>query len=67
MCGIVGICGNEPVQREELLLSMRDALVHRGPDDAGFWRSPDGAIMLGHKRLSIIDLSPGRPLTDVRC
>ena len=66
MCGIVGIFGNEPVQREELLLSMRDALVHRGPDDAGFWRSPDGTIMLGHRRLSIIDLSSAghQPMSD---
>lgn len=66
MCGIVGICGNEPIQGEELLVSMRDALRHRGPDDEGFWKSPDSAIMLGHRRLSIIDLSPGghQPMSD---
>ena len=56
MCGIVGICGNEPIQREELLLSIRDALVQREPDDAGFWKSPDGAVILGYGRVSIIDL-----------
>ena len=66
MCGIVGICGNEPIQDEELLVSMRDTLCHRGPDDAGFWKSPDNAIVLGHRRLSIIDLSPAghQPMTD---
>jgi asparagine synthase (glutamine-hydrolysing) len=66
MCGIVGICGNEPVQSEKLLVSMREALRHRGPDDAGFWKSPDSAIMLGHRRLSIIDLSPAghQPMSD---
>ena len=45
---------------------MRDALSHRGPDDQGVWRSSDGAIVLGHRRLSIIDLSPGghQPMSD---
>lgn len=68
MCGIVGICGNEPIQGEELLVSMRDALSHRGPDDSGIWKSPDSAIMLGHRRLSIIDLSPAghQPMSDAR-
>jgi len=37
---------------------MRDTMVHRGPDDAGIFLSPDGAVALGHRRLSIIDLSP---------
>jgi asparagine synthase (glutamine-hydrolysing) len=66
MCGIVGICGKEPIHSEELLVAMRDALRHRGPDDAGFWKSSDGAIMLGHRRLSIIDLSSGghQPMSD---
>src|SRR5262245_35807457 len=34
---------------------MRDALAHRGPDDAGLWSSPDGRVCLGHRRLSVID------------
>lgn len=33
-------------------------LVHRGPDDAGTWESEDGRVALGHRRLSILDLSP---------
>jgi asparagine synthase (glutamine-hydrolysing) len=66
MCGIVGICGNSPIQDDELLVSMRDTLRHRGPDDAGSWKSPDNAILLGHRRLSIIDLSPAghQPMSD---
>jgi asparagine synthase (glutamine-hydrolysing) len=36
----------------------RDRLKHRGPDDAGLWVSGDGRVALGHRRLSIIDLSP---------
>src|SRR6266478_656387 len=35
---------------------MRDRLAHRGPDHAGLWRSDDGRVCLGHRRLSIIDL-----------
>ena len=37
--------------------AMCDTLRHRGPDDAGIWSAPDGAAVLGHRRLSIVDLS----------
>jgi len=45
---------------------MRDTMSHRGPDDAGAWWSADGRIGLAHRRLSIIDLSPGghQPMQD---
>lgn len=45
---------------------MRDTLVHRGPDDAGSWWSPDGRVGLAMRRLAIIDLSPGghQPMLD---
>ena len=36
---------------------MRDAMRHRGPDGSGLYLSPDGRLALGHRRLSIIDLS----------
>lgn len=36
---------------------MRDTLAHRGPDDAGIWCDPRGDVALGHRRLSILDLS----------
>jgi asparagine synthase (glutamine-hydrolysing) len=45
---------------------MRDTMIHRGPDDAGLWRSPDGRVVFGQRRLAIIDLSPGghQPMSD---
>ncbi|MDX1642915.1 MAG: asparagine synthase (glutamine-hydrolyzing) [Thermoanaerobaculia bacterium] len=53
MCGIVGIVGTEvPRQRIE---RMTDLLSHRGPDDRGVWTAP--GVALGHRRLSILDLS----------
>lgn len=61
MCGIVGLSSPrlvEPDQRAALG-RMCDALRHRGPDDAGTWWAADGRVGLGHRRLAIIDLSPG--------
>jgi asparagine synthase (glutamine-hydrolysing) len=65
MCGIVGFAGNT-VPSPELFLRMRDCMRHRGPDDEGAWRSSDGRVALGHRRLSIIDLSPNgrQPMSD---
>ena len=61
MCRIVGFWdfnykGEYKVQ--EIIESMRDALVHGGPDDAGVYIDPSCCIALGHRRLSILDLSP---------
>ncbi len=56
MCGIVGAIARERVD-ERLIERMRDRLVHRGPDAAGVWSSLDGRVCLGHRRLSIVDLS----------
>lgn len=53
MCGIVGavrIADGDVVRR------MTRLLAHRGPDDEGFWQ--DGDVVFGHRRLSILDLSP---------
>lgn len=59
MCGIAGIATwrSEPVSRGELL-QMTNAIEHRGPDDSGSWFEDSFGIALGHRRLSIIDLSP---------
>src|SRR5205085_8655036 len=38
---------------------IRDHMAARGPDGAGEWQSPDGHVVLGHRRLAIIDLSAG--------
>ncbi len=57
MCGIFGLCywDRTPVSRDHVIRA-RDKLIHRGPDDAGIYISPNAA--LAHRRLSIIDLSP---------
>jgi asparagine synthase (glutamine-hydrolysing) len=66
MCGIVGIFTQGAPVKETVLKKMRDSLVHRGPDDAGTFCSPDRMLGLAHRRLSIIDLSPGahQPMLD---
>jgi asparagine synthase (glutamine-hydrolysing) len=59
MCGIAGILSADPAKiTAERLQFMTDALAHRGPDGEGHWRDPSGQIGLGHRRLSVIDLSP---------
>ncbi len=61
MCGICGILfTGETAGRVDPadLARMRDAMIHRGPDGAGAWIAPDGRTGLGHRRLSILDLSP---------
>lgn len=67
MCGLVGIASRSPIKRRGWLITGRDAMVHRGPDDAGVWWSTDGRVGLGHRRLAIIDLSFAghQPMQDV--
>ena len=58
MCGFTGILGD--LTKRELdksIYKMTDSLNHRGPDDGGTWIGGAGKIALGHRRLSIIDLS----------
>ena len=66
MCGIVGTAAKAPVAQRAWLAAGRDAMTHRGPDDAGEWWSDDGRVGLAHRRLSIIDLSPAghQPMHD---
>ena len=66
MCGIVGVVSTEPAGDRQLLTVMRDTMRHRGPDDAGTWWCEDGRVGLAHRRLAIIDLSPGghQPMLD---
>src|SRR5512145_2608646 len=61
MCGIAGIVGLEP---ETFIGPMLESVEHRGRDDHGVWVSEaidsDGRrVCLGHRRLAIIDTSPG--------
>ena len=61
MCGIAGICQVDasPLTPEagQWVKAMTDRMSHRGPDGEGQWSS--GPVCLGHRRLSIIDLSGG--------
>ncbi len=60
MCGIAGslIFKNSNFAiTGPYIIRMRDTMAHRGPDGAGLWISEDGRVGLGHRRLSIIDLS----------
>jgi asparagine synthase (glutamine-hydrolysing) len=62
MCGITGFVDfsrqTPPDQLSEIASSMSRTLTHRGPDDSGVWCDATVGIALGHRRLSIIDLSP---------
>ena len=57
MCGIVGLINRRGPVDADALQKARDALVHRGPDDAGIWIDTERGVGLAHRRLSIIDLS----------
>src|SRR5437867_4108011 len=65
MCGIAGIVNRDrnSLASRQRLAAMTNALHHRGPDDEGSYLN--GPVALGHKRLSIIDLTTGRqPMTN---
>ena len=57
MCGIIGIGSVNLVENRQWLANCRDRMIHRGPNDAGEWWSEDGRVGLGHRRLSVLDLS----------
>src|SRR3954452_7754893 len=60
MCGICGIAAftDNFVSDEPTAERMCDTISHRGPDDHGVKAFPESGVMLGHRRLSIVDLSP---------
>jgi asparagine synthase (glutamine-hydrolysing) len=70
MCGLAGIVGRVGDSNRAALRRMTDAMAHRGPDGDGLWMGPADArgwgVMLGHRRLSILDLSTAasQPMTD---
>ncbi len=65
MCGIAGL-----VTKSQNSVGYVDAMlavqIHRGPDDCGIWTDKDSSVVLGHRRLSIIDLSKdaAQPMSD---
>jgi asparagine synthase (glutamine-hydrolysing) len=62
ICGIVSLTPEKSVEHDDLI-AMRDRMVHRGPDEAGIFIERN--VGLGHRRLSIIDLSSGQqPMTN---
>lgn len=58
MCGITAVFDRSQGDLRPLVGAMTDTLCHRGPDDEGAWQSDEGHVALGHRRLSIVDLSP---------
>jgi asparagine synthase (glutamine-hydrolysing) len=57
MCGIAGMYTFDQEVTPSLLKRMTDIISHRGPDGEGYWINPEKTVGLGHRRLSIIDLS----------
>lgn len=62
MCGLVGIIGGagefRGTETHRVVRRMASTLSHRGPDDEGVWWDDDAGVVLGHRRLAIVDLSP---------
>jgi asparagine synthase (glutamine-hydrolysing) len=70
MCGIAGVFqldGSRRAALDPVISRINDYQRQRGPDGSGLWSSADGDVVLGHRRLSIIDIGPGgaQPMTDV--
>lgn len=58
MCGVAGVVSLNPdADWRSSIRSMIATLSHRGPDDEGYWHDADTGVTLGHRRLSIVDLS----------
>jgi asparagine synthase (glutamine-hydrolysing) len=64
MCGIAGFIQSSDAPGD--LAKMLACQAHRGPDGQGEWRSADGRVWLGHRRLAVVDLSEGgaQPMVD---
>ena len=61
MCGVVGVFGAVALQSDApaIVERMTDRLAHRGPDSSGLWLDDRRDVVLGHRRLSVIDTSDG--------
>lgn len=69
MCGIIGLFRPAPAAAPpgpERVMAARDRMAHRGPDGSGLFQAAGGRLVLGHRRLAIIDPSPAgaQPMTD---
>lgn len=67
MCGIIGYASLVGKNEISWLLSARDMMLHRGPDNGGVWFNQDNNIVFGHRRLSIIDINEeaNQPMIDI--
>src|SRR3978361_1238179 len=54
MCGIAGILSKKPVHEQGLIRAL-DSIRHRGPESQGLWKNDENTVLLGHRRLSIIE------------
>lgn len=57
MCGIAGLC-NWGDNWQQNIERMNAKMYHRGPDASGIWSSDEHMVVFGHRRLSIVDLTP---------
>ena len=57
MCGINGFYSKISSRFSNVIIKMNSAIYHRGPDTNGVWQDHNSGIVLGHQRLSILDLS----------
>jgi len=57
MCGLTGFWGGSHAEAR-VGERMAERIAHRGPDDAGVWVDEAAGLVLAHRRLSVIDLSP---------
>ena len=61
MCGITGLYSYDPAPDRQAVhrcvQAMASSIMHRGPDNGDVWQDPDVPFALGHRRLSIVDLS----------
>jgi asparagine synthase (glutamine-hydrolysing) len=70
VCGIAAMLGGDPRRLNDTVVTMIDAIVHRGPDDWGVESLEDEGVALGMRRLSIVDIAGGhQPMwsSDMRC
>lgn len=56
MCGIAGFCSKK-LNNEQIILGMMDRMIHRGPDAGDYFIDRSNGVTLGHRRLSIVDLT----------
>ena len=65
MCGIIGCFTNNSQADIKWILKARDMMKYRGPDNGGYWENRNANVLLGHRRLSIIDLKvdSNQPMT----